>query len=176
MWNSGDLSVLVKYIHFSKECSFAPLLQSMCCGRMLGRRKKCTKFVLHSLTNEQMQHRVTASEVCVQNSQNNPHYLIAFLLKTSTIVRWDVKAWNGEKIIAKAQKWIAFKSQGSQQSWSHSLINIVLISREFVAGRTSMGQWILTVCAENVTEAHFTRLSVVFAQQWYCSFWLPLNS
>jgi hypothetical protein len=71
---------------------------------MLGRRKKRTKFVLHCLTNEQMEHRVAASEVCVQNSQNNPHFLISYLPKASMIVKCNVKAWNGEKIIAKAQK------------------------------------------------------------------------
>jgi len=86
MWTAGDLNVLVKYIQFSKECSFAPLFQSICCGRMLGRRKMCTKFVLHSLTNEQKECRVTSSEDYVQNSQNNPNFIIAFLLKVSLLI------------------------------------------------------------------------------------------
>lgn len=73
---------------------------------------------------------VTSSEDYVQNSQNNPHFLNAFLLKVSLwifsmILEWNVRAWNGEKIIAKTQKWVACKSQGWQHCWSVSLINIV---------------------------------------------------
>jgi len=46
----------------------------------------------------------------------------------SMILKWDFRAWNGEKIIPKTQKRVACKSQGWQQCWSLSLINSVRYS------------------------------------------------
>lgn len=56
---------------------------------------------------------------------------ISFLLKISLgvfsmILKWDVRVLSGDKIIAKAQKWVACKSWGWQQCWPCSLINMVL--------------------------------------------------